>query len=182
MSDANALMTLRANGNVQQQTHRNEKAGEFKHQLHEDMQQDDADLTSYPSDARMIVRWNQGVASAARHCEQLGMKHADITEAEWREPWTLDPANPDTDEWDEYASRKHGRTDDDNTEDNDGNNDDNDDDDADNDDDDDPNVAQAQLDYALDTIRNAVEADPNNDDGLDNDDTPRGMIRTPVVS
>ena len=49
MADGNALMSIRARGNVQQQTHRSEKAGEFNNKLHEDMTLPDADLSVYPT-------------------------------------------------------------------------------------------------------------------------------------
>ena len=54
VTDCNALMTMRSQGNVKQQTHRNSKAGEFRNELHEDMTLDDADLKDYPSNAAMV--------------------------------------------------------------------------------------------------------------------------------
>ena len=54
VTDANALMAMRARGNVQQQTHRNVKAGEFSNKLHEDMTLDDVDLTVYPTTPEIL--------------------------------------------------------------------------------------------------------------------------------
>ena len=136
-------MAIRARGNVKQQTHRNVKAGEFNNSLHEDMAEDDADMTSYPSDLEMNEAWKAGKADATAACVALGMKHADIVEALWNSPWTVDPPNPDVTGFDEYMSRKHSNgNDDDDTGDDDESNGDDDSESSDDDGNDDPMVQQ----------------------------------------
>ena len=178
-TDSNALMAMRARGNVKQQTHRNSKAGEFRHELHEDMSEDDADLKDYPSNAAMVDAWHAGQEQAKSHCEALGMKHASLTDEMWNSPWKWDPENPRVAGFDDYLKRKYGGNDVDSS-------DDEDDDDVDSSDDDDDDsippivpieeddvdVTQVQLDHALNSIRQAV-------DGEAADTVPEHMIRTP---
>lgn len=171
ITDANALRSIAARGNVNQQKHRNKKAGEFDNRLHEDMALSDADLSSYPVYGIMVVKWNSGVSAATADCLQLGMKHADVPNDLWNCPWKADPPNPPVSGFDDYLERKYGKLfdledpDDDDQDDND--EDDNDEDDNDEDDDD---VQQVQLDFAVNNIRNAVE---------NTDDHGRHMIKTP---
>ena len=94
VTDANALMTMRSQGNVKQQTHRNCKAGEFRNQLHEDMTLDDADLADYPTNVAMIAAWDAGKNEATADGERLGMKHVNVTDEMWSSPWKWDPKNP----------------------------------------------------------------------------------------
>ena len=60
LTDVDALMNIRARDNVQQQTHRNEKAGEFNNKLHEDMTLPDADLSDYPTTSDVRAAWCAG--------------------------------------------------------------------------------------------------------------------------
>ena len=178
MEDSNALMSIRARGNVRQQTHRNLKAGEFENRLHEDMNLPDADLKVYPDNDVMVERWNAGVTEAKIDCEQLGMKHADVSEDIWSAPWKIDPTNPRVTGFDDYLNRKFPNNDDTAKNNTPAGNDDDcnnvrDNDTIDNDVDDDPLVVTAQLDYALDTIRDAVD---NN--GVETG-TKKHMIQTP---
>ena len=149
-------MSIRARGNVRQQTHRSAKAGEFQHKLHEDMTLPDADLAGYPEYAVMVLRWNAGVAAATIDGEQLGMKHADVPEDVWLAPWKLDPPNPQVHGFDDYLSRKFGNDGDDDADDSnpvdDTNGHDDSNNDTDDDVDDDPVIAQVQLDYAMDAM------------------------------
>ena len=94
VTDCNALMSMCARGNVQQQTHRSVKAGEFKNKLHEDMNLDDPDLTSYPTTEEIVDMWHAGRADATGDCDTLGMRHADVTDDTWNHPWEWDRQNP----------------------------------------------------------------------------------------
>ena len=162
------MMTMRSQGNVQQQTHRNCKAGEFKNELHEDMTLDDADLTDYPTNAAMIAAWNAGKNEAKVDGERLGMKHVNVTDDMWASPWKWDPKNPRVPHVDEYLRRKFGED----------LSDSEDDDDDSSDSDDIPDlvpiddVNQVQLDHALNSIRQTVENESTETD-------PVHMIRTP---
>ena len=175
--DSNALMSMRARGNVKQQTHRSVKAGEFDNRLHEDMNLPDADLTIYPSTTSMVVRWNADVTAAASDCEQLGMKHAHVPDSVWVQPWKMDPKNPPVPGYDEYLRRKHCGDDDDADSDAPDDRDEPDDGDE---PDDDPFVTQAQLDYALENIGAAVvQHQTSSQQTTDSPPTKRHMIRTP---
>ena len=190
VTDSNALTTIRHRGSVKQQTHRNDKAGEFNHKLHEDMEQEDADLTAYPTTAEMLAAWHRGQTAAANVCIDLGVKHAAVTDAMWNRPWEFDPENPPVTECDEYMRRKFGDYDSDYTDsdsDSCGSSDsDDDDDDADLPElvevEDDDNVVQVQLDYAINEIERAVNGgdDGEDDTAPDGEDVvPKHMIRTP---
>ena len=172
VADCNALMAMRSQGNVQQQTHRSAKAGEFKHDLHEDMSLDDADLKNYPSNVEIVNAWHAGQDEATALCEQLGMKHRSLTAEMWDSPWLWDPPNPAVPHVDEYLRRKFGEDADPQPP---GDDDDDHDDgappgaDDDNDDDADA-VDQMQMDNAINAIRQCVENDVAD---------PDHMIRTP---
>ena len=169
-SDSNALMAMRARGNVQQQTHRNKKAGEFDNKLHEDMTLEDADLSSYPSVAEINDAWHRGQSDATADCLRLGLKHRDISNAMWSRPWEHDPPNPRVTECDDYLRRKFKRD-----------SDSEDDDSSDDDEvpgvvpiDEDDMVQRVQIDYAMNAIRRDVEGDANT-----SDEVPSHMIKTP---
>ena len=175
--DVNALMTMRARGNVQQQTHRNNKAGEFDHKLHEDMTLEDADLSSYPSVAEMTDAWHHGQSEATAACLGLGLKHRDISDAMWSRPWEYDPPNPRVTECDDYLRRKFMGSDSDSE-----------DDDSSGDDDvpglvpldEDDMLQRVQIGYAMDLIQRDVEGDGNNASNNDtSDEVPTHMIKTP---
>ena len=169
---SNTLMSIRTNGNVVQQTHRNDKAGEFDPRLHEDMTDPDADLSSYPDVEVMVQKWNSGVDEATAVALRLGMKHGGIPNDAWERPWEYDPPNPRVHGFDEYCNRKF--TGDDEDDDDPG---DDDEDIWDQDDGDDPMVQQVQLDFAINNIRDTAE----NEGDVDNltNIRPRHMIKTP---
>ena len=176
VTDSNALMAIRARGNVQQQTHRSEKAGEFKNALHEDMTVPDADLSSYPTMAEIIEAWRAGKINATADCLRLGLKHPAVTNDMWNRPWEWDPPNPRVREADEYLLRKYRAGAEDSSDWDDSVSDDDDDDDV-------PglvpieedlNLQRAQMDYAVDSIRRAVEGD----DDISRE-VPTHMIKTP---
>ena len=172
ITDANALRSMSSRGHVQQQTHRNKKAGEFDNRLHEEMNLPDADLSSYPSVSLMVTNWNSGVGLATADCLALGVKHAHIPNDLWTCPWKMDPKNPPVAAFDEYLARKYGQPFNDNVRAPD--DDDNPDEAGDDDDDDDPMIQGVQIDFAINNIRNAVEYD--SDESVI---TQRHMIKTP---
>lgn len=174
VTDANALMAMRARGNVQQQTHRNVKAGEFCNKLHEDMTLDDADLTDYPTTPEIVEAWHRGKRDATTVALALKMKHDHLPDAMWSRPWEWDPPNPRVPEMDEYLKRKF--------KDGDESSDDSDDDDDEDDNipdlapiEEDLNVQRAQMDYAVRSIQRDVEGGGDDDD----EEIPTHMIKTP---